>query len=156
MSVNSGESDGSENESDDQDDEEESISESEEEDDPAETAKDSSAATLKATVDALFHLSERMDASRGRLRARFPVSRVEPAPPPIPSPLLPATPAVTLVDPYLHSTRAPADDLDGWASAPHVAAALRTLLGQDGAADQAILRDEHTRLAMFGTQGGNC
>jgi hypothetical protein len=144
--------------SEDQDESEvESEVESGDESDPAEIETGPKASTLKATVDALFHLSERMDASRGRLQARFPISNTPACPPPDPSPpLAPATPELTLLDPYIHSSRAEAPPAGGcWEEAPQVAAALRILLGQDGPADHEIVREEHARLARFGSSSAS-
>mmetsp|Transcript_66630 Transcript_66630/g.134319 ORF Transcript_66630/g.134319 Transcript_66630/m.134319 type:complete len:154 (+) Transcript_66630:62-523(+) len=97
-------------------------------------------ATIKETIDTMMMLSSRMDASRGRLRGRFPPGIAPPTTPqknviePQPNELSReealSSVSVNLVAPY-HNT--PHDDeLTGvWAGAPHVAAALRTLLLDD-------------------------
>jgi hypothetical protein len=116
--------------------------------------------SLKATLDTLMELSGRIDAAKGRLQARYP-----PQPPtaaaPLPPPVLPppeARSSVTLLDPYRHSnagvSSAPAASGDvhtgDWAAAPHVAAALRTLLlDRDEDAERADMAREHARVKAF-------
>lgn len=115
--------------------------------------------SIQETVDTLQELSRRMDTTRARLQNQFPRMKApekktaKVAQPP-PAPPSEATPRLTLLDPYRHSVGGVDDALGGdWATAPHVAAALRTLLlDQDDA--RAAAESEHERLLRSQQQPG--
>jgi hypothetical protein len=116
MSVASGDSEPESEESSDDEEEDDEEEDDENDESPIENPQPATA-TMKATVDTLVMLSSRMDACRGRLLGRFPPgSKNPPAETPTP-------PARTHIEPPVEPPTA-----DAWAGAPHVAAALRTLL----------------------------
>lgn len=118
--------------------------------------------SIKETLDTLMELSGRMDAAKGRLQARFPpqlpaVAQPPPlaSPPPLP-PHQEQRSGVTLLDPYRHANEETSSAANGqvyagdWAAAPHIAAALRTLLlDRDEEAERAALAHEHSKVAEF-------
>jgi hypothetical protein len=161
-SVNSGDSD-EDNSDDETEASEDEGSEPEGSDDGEDIEEEPDAISIKETLDTLMELSGRMDAAKGRLQARFPPQLPSAAqPPPLASPPPPLPPqqdqisGVTLLDPYRHSNGESSSAANGqvyngdWAAAPHIAAALRTLLlDRDEDAERAALAHEHAKVAAF-------